>query len=94
MFDAGGNFAPVVIPFRLRVRQRVIVSGEAMILLKPLTRKLRLDLGRAIGAASPLRPHRKKLTHFDNWLWPECTHLQLAPSTIRHQPRIAAAPSE
>jgi hypothetical protein len=51
MFDAGANLTPVAVCFRLRVRQRVVASGALMnTALEAAGSKLRLDLGRAIGA--------------------------------------------
>jgi hypothetical protein len=50
MFDEGANFASIAVRFRLRVRQRVVASGASMnTALEAAGRKLRLDLGRAIG---------------------------------------------
>src|SRR4051794_16325356 len=45
------EFTPVAVCFRLRVRQRVVASGALMnTALEAAGSKLRLDLGRAIGA--------------------------------------------
>src|ERR1700716_2985551 len=51
MFDAGANFAPIAVCFRLRVGERVVASAALMMTaLEAPGSKLRLDLCRAIGA--------------------------------------------